>query len=73
MEGPEYDYTTPAGVKRETYRKMNYALTLLWNPAMNFSTHLVIQPRVQNRVFDDERNRYLGKGKSYSLGFEYNF
>ena len=69
----EYDYTTPAGVKRGTYQKVNYAFTLLWNPAMNFSTHLVIQPRVQNRTFDDQKNLYLGAGRSYSLGFEYNF
>ena len=69
----EYEYTTPAGVTRDTYQKDNYAITLLWDPAMNFSTHLVIQPRTQNRVFDDERNRYQGDGNSYSLGFEYNF
>lgn len=69
----EYDYTNAAGVKRGTYQKLNYAITLLWNPAMNFSTHLVIQPRTQNRVFDDERERYQGNGRSYSLGFEYNF
>lgn len=68
-----YEYTNPAGVTRDTYQKLNYAITLLWNPAMNFSTHLQIQPRVQNRVFDDERNRYLGQGRSYQLGFEYNF
>lgn len=69
----DYSYTTPAGVKRDTYQKMNYSITFLWNPAMNFSTHLVFSPRGQNRVFDDERHRYLGKGRSYSLGFEYNF
>lgn len=69
----DYEYTNAAGLTRSTYQKMNYAFTLLWNPAMNFSTHLVISPRGQNRVFDDERDRYLGGGKSYSLGFEYNF
>ena len=69
----DYEYTNAAGVTRETYQKVNYAFTLLWNPAMNFSTHLVIQPRGQNRVFDDERHRYQGEGRSYSLGFEYNF
>ena len=40
---------------------------------MNFSTHLVITPRTQNRVFDDQKNLYQGEGDSYSLGFEYNF
>lgn len=40
---------------------------------MNFSTRLVINPRTQNRVFDDQKNLYQGDGDSYSLGFEYNF
>jgi hypothetical protein len=69
----KYDYTTPAGVKRGTYQKLNYSITFLWNPAMNFSTHLVWTPRTQNRVFDDQKDLYQGKGSSYSLGFEYNF
>ena len=69
----EYDYTNAAGLKRGTYQKDNFSITLLWNPAMNFSTHLVITPRTQNRVFDDQKNLYLGDGDSYSLGFEYNF
>src|SRR5262249_50023452 len=69
----KYDYTNAAGVKRGTYQRDNMSITLLWNPAMNFSTHLVINPRVQNRVFDDQRNLYQGDGNSYSLGFEYNF
>ena len=60
-------------MKRSTYQKENFSITLLWNPAMNFSTHLVINPRTQNRVFSDEKNRYQGDGDSYSLGFEYNF
>jgi hypothetical protein len=69
----DYDYTTPLGVTRGTYQKLNTSITLLWNPAMNFSTHLVYNPRTQNRVFDDERSRYQGDGNSFSLGFEYNF
>ena len=60
-------------MKRGTYQKENFSFTLLWNPAMNFSTHLVWNPRTQNRVFDDQKELYLGKGSSYSLGFEYNF
>jgi len=69
----KYDYTNAVGLKRGTYQKDNFSITLLWNPAMNFSTHLVITPRTQNRVFDDQKNLYLGDGDSYSLGFEYNF
>ena len=68
-----YDYTTAAGVKRSTYQKPNFSVTLLWNPAMNFSTHLVYTPKVQNRVFSDQKNLYQGSGKNFSLGFEYNF
>ena len=69
----KYDYTTPAGVKRGTYQKPNFSITALWNPAMNFSTHLTYNPRTQNRVFDDQRNLYQGDGKTFNLGFEYNF
>jgi hypothetical protein len=69
----KYDYTNAAGVKRGTYQKDNFAITLLWNPAMNFSTHLQYTPRTQNRVFNDQRNLYQGDGNSYQLGFEYNF
>jgi hypothetical protein len=69
----KYDFTNAAGVRRGTYQKDNFSITLLWNPAMNFSTHLVFTPRTQNRVFDDQRNLYQGNGRSYSLGFEYNF
>ena len=69
----KYDYTNAAGLKRGTYQKDNFSFTFLWNPAMNFSTHLVITPRTQNRVFEDQKNLYQGEGDSYSLGFEYNF
>ena len=40
---------------------------------MNFSTHLVYTPIVQNRVFSDQKDLYLDKGRNISLGFEYNF
>jgi hypothetical protein len=69
----DYTYTNAAGVTRDTYQKDNMALTLLWNPAMNFSVHLVYNPRTQNRVFSDQKDLYLGKGKSMTLGMEYNF
>jgi hypothetical protein len=32
-----------------------------------------INPKVQNVVFEDESDRYLGNGRAYQLGFEYNF
>jgi hypothetical protein len=69
----KYDYTNATGLTRGTYQKDNFSITLLWNPAMNFSTHLVINPRTQNRVFEDQKNLYLGNGDAYQLGFEYNF
>ena len=68
----DYDVTIN-GVTRGTYQKPNYNIVLLWNPAMNFSTHLQYSPRTQNRVFNDRRDQYQGDGNSYQLGFEYNF
>jgi hypothetical protein len=68
-----YDYTNSAGVKRGTYQKPNFSITGLWNPAMNVSVHLTFNPRVQNRVFEDDRANYLGNGRTYNLGVEYNF
>jgi hypothetical protein len=68
----DYDVTIN-GVTRGTYQKPNYNIVLLWNPAMNFSTHLTYNPRTQNRVFDNRRDQYQGDGTSYSLGFEYSF
>ena len=70
---PKYEYRTPAGVVRKVLKKPSYAITGLWNPAMNFSVHASINPKVQNVVFEDESNRYLGKGRAYQVGFEYNF
>jgi hypothetical protein len=69
----KYKYTTPAGDGRGVLLKPSYGMTFLWNPAMNFSTHFVWSPKVQNTVFEDQSNLYQGAGKSYSLGFEYAF
>jgi len=70
----DYTFTNAAGVTRDTYQKYdNYAITFLWNPAMNFSVHLVWNPRTQNRVFSDQKELYQGSGKSMTLGMEYNF
>ena len=55
----KYDYTNAAGLKRSTYQKDNFSITLLWVPAMNFSTHLVLTPKTQNRVFEDQKNPNL--------------
>ncbi len=69
----KYNYTNAAGVKRGTYNKPQFSITGLWNPAMNVSVNLGYTPRVQNRVFADQQNLYLGNGNSYSLGTEYSF
>ena len=69
----EYTYTNAAGLKRAAYAKSAPTVTLLWNPAMNFSVHLNYNPLVQNKVFADQKDRYLGKGSTYGLGMEYNF
>ena len=69
----KYEYTTPAGVKRDTYTKPNYGITFLWYPAMNFDFWLSFSPRVQNIVFEDQRELYNDKASSYVLGMEYNF
>jgi hypothetical protein len=69
----KYEYTTPAGLKRDTHTKPNYGITLLWYPAMNFDFWLRYSPRVQNIVFEDERELYNDKASSYVLGMEYNF
>jgi len=68
----KYEYTTPAGLKRDTYTKPNYGITLLWYPAMNVDFWLSFSPRVQNIVFDDQRDLYNDKASSFVLGFEYN-
>lgn len=69
----KYEYTTPAGLKRDTYTKPNYGVTLLWYPAMNVDFWLSFTPRIQNIVFEDERNLYNDRASSFVLGMEYNF
>jgi hypothetical protein len=69
----KYEYTTPAGLKRDTYTKPNYGITLLWYPAMNVDFWLSVTPRAQNIVFKDQRQLYNDKASSYVLGLEYNF
>jgi hypothetical protein len=69
----KYEYTTPAGLKRDTYTKPNYGITFLWYPAMNFDFWQSFSPRVQNIVFEDQRELYNDKASSYVLGMEYNF
>jgi hypothetical protein len=69
-----YEYTTPAGLTRDTTSDPFYGLTLLWNPAMNFSTHVLYNPKVQNTVFsDDPATPHLSEGSAFNVGFEYNF
>ena len=69
----KYEYTTPAGLKRDTYTKPNYGITLLWYPAMNVDFWLSVTPRAQNIVFKDQRALYNDKASSFVLGMEYNF
>jgi hypothetical protein len=69
----KYEYTTPAGLERDTYTKPNYGITFLWYPAMNFDFWLSFSPRIQNIVFRDQRELYNDKASSYVLGMEYNF
>ena len=69
----KYEYTTPAGLKRDTYTKPNYGITLLWYPAMNVDFWLSLTPRAQNIVFKDQRALYNDKASSFVLGMEYNF
>ena len=69
----KYQYTTPAGLKRDTYTKPNYGITLLWYPAMNVDFWLSVSPRVQNIVFEDQRALYNDEASSYVLGLEFNF
>ena len=67
-----YEYTTPAGLKRDTYTKPNYGITLLWYPAMNVNFWLNFSPRIQNIVFEDQRHLYNDEASSFVLGLEYN-
>lgn len=69
-----YEYTTPAGVVRDTVSDAFWGMTGYWNPAMNFSVHLTYRPS-QNTVFADTIATipHLNDGFSYSLGFEFNF
>jgi hypothetical protein len=68
----KYEYTTPAGLKRDTYTKPDYGITLLWYPAMNVDFWLNFTPRIQNIVFEDQRGLYNDTASSFVLGFEYN-
>ncbi len=68
----KYDFTNAAGLTRGVYTRPAMSVTGLWNPAMNFSVNFNYNPRVQNRVFEDQRNLYTS-GTSRSIGIEYNF
>lgn len=80
----DYTYSDPRGIETDAYTRSKYGITLLWYPAMNFTTHLQISPRTTNIVYRrsaieanqlpaEAYQQYLGKGDSYNLGFEYNF
>ncbi|HET9863098.1 MAG TPA: hypothetical protein VFP37_06615, partial [Steroidobacteraceae bacterium] len=60
-------------LKRDTYTKPNYGITFLWYPAMNVDFWLSFSPRVQNIVFEDQRELYNDEASSFVLGLEFNF
>lgn len=65
----KYDYTSPAGVTTDFGNKQATGITLLWNPAMNFSMHLRISPESKSRTFTGLET----KSSSWSWGIEYSF
>jgi hypothetical protein len=80
----DYTYTDPAGNEHDARTSSNYGITFLWYPAMNFTTHLQINPRATNIVYrrtaaeggqlpPEAYREYMDKADSYNLGFEYNF
>ncbi len=70
----DYWYKTPGGTQRDVKMTNLFQMVLLWNPAMNFSTHLTYNPKTFNWVFKDTDSAlYADKGNSWGLGFEYSF
>ena len=68
-----YEYTTPAGVKRDTVSDPAYGARFLWYPAMNFNIFLNYIPNTSTVVFEGDEDRQQSGGYSYVLGTEYNF
>ena len=71
----KYEFNDVTGT-RKIYNGSKLDLStiyLLWNPAMNFSTHFTFNPKVRNFVFEDQKSLYTDKARSWQLGFEYNF
>jgi hypothetical protein len=70
-----YTYHTQTGDRKVYTGRFQWGngLTLLWNPAMNFSVHFIYNPRVQNFVFEDQKQLFNNTGTSWDVGFEYNF
>ncbi len=65
----KYQYTSPAGVTTDFGNRTGTGITLLWNPAMNFSMHLVLPLEQTTRNFAGVER----KSKSWDLGMEYSF
>jgi hypothetical protein len=65
----KYEYTSPAGVTTDFGNRVGKGLTLLWNPAMNVSIHLSINPGTTSRTFAGLES----KSSSWDFGMEYSF
>jgi hypothetical protein len=71
----KYKYTNAAGRTFDFGKNNNKNITLLWNPAMNFSVHLSINPNSQNAVYNEGTTVVNNPSttSSWSLGAEYSF
>ncbi|HVO88053.1 MAG TPA: hypothetical protein VMV45_05895 [Casimicrobiaceae bacterium] len=67
-----YKYTDPIGNSHDFGNTNSKNITLLWNPAMNFSVHLSISPNSQNAVYNRD-TQSPNTTSSWSLGAEYSF
>jgi hypothetical protein len=64
-----YKYTDTTGLVHDFGHKSGTNIALLWNPAMNFSMHLSINPESTSRTYAGLES----KSSSWSLGMEYSF
>ncbi len=68
----EYKYTSPAGVESDFGNAVTKNLTLLWNPAMNFSMHFSYSPDSKSSVFNSA-TQTPNTSSSWEWGVEYSF
>jgi hypothetical protein len=65
----KYEYTSPAGVTTDFGNRVGKGVTFLWNPAMNVSIHLDINPTIKSRNFAGQES----SSSSWNFGMEYSF